>query len=82
MPDAFGVRGVLARSMREHSIVYAMTSSSRAIASPRLRTRLVAPLARKTELFWWEFESELKRRIALEVLMRKMFALLPTEATS
>jgi N-glycosylase/DNA lyase len=27
--------------------------------------------------WWWEFESELKRRLALEMLLRRMFAVMP-----
>ena len=27
--------------------------------------------------YWWEYESPLKRRIALEAMMRRMFALVP-----
>jgi hypothetical protein len=30
--------------------------------------------------WWWEFESEFKRRIALETLLRKMFAMVPRPA--
>lgn len=26
---------------------------------------------------WWEYESELKRRLALEILLRRLFALVP-----
>lgn len=26
---------------------------------------------------WWEYESELKRRLALELLLRRLFALVP-----
>jgi hypothetical protein len=38
----------------------------------------VAPLDRKSEIFWWEFESEVKQRLALEISMRRMFAVAPT----
>ena len=27
--------------------------------------------------YWWEYESPLKRRLALEAMMRRMFALVP-----
>ncbi len=27
--------------------------------------------------YWWEYESPLKRRLALEAMMRRMFALIP-----
>ena len=27
--------------------------------------------------YWWEYESPLKRRIALEVMLRRMFTLVP-----
>lgn len=27
--------------------------------------------------YWWEYESPLKRRIALEAMMRRLFALVP-----
>jgi hypothetical protein len=37
--------------------------------------KLVASLARRDELWWWEFESDIKRQLALEILMRKMFAM-------
>lgn len=30
--------------------------------------------------YWWEYESPLKRRLALEAMMRRMFALVPTIA--
>jgi hypothetical protein len=47
-----------------------------AVAPPaRARVRFIAPLARRGELWWWEFESEIKRRLALEILMRRMFAM-------
>jgi hypothetical protein len=46
-----------------------------AIAPPaQVSVALIAPLARRSELWWWEFESEIKRTLALEILMRKMFA--------
>jgi hypothetical protein len=52
-----------------------------AVAPPlRSSARVVAPLARKTQVFWWEFESEIKRRLALEILMRKLFAIAPSPA--
>jgi hypothetical protein len=31
-------------------------------------------------LWWWEFESEFKARIALENLLRRMFAMVPMAA--
>jgi hypothetical protein len=50
-----------------------------AVASPQHpRTMYVAPLDRKSEIFWWEFESEVKQRLALEISMRRMFAVAPT----
>ncbi len=27
--------------------------------------------------YWWEYESPLKRRLALEAMMRRMFAIVP-----
>lgn len=29
--------------------------------------------------FWWEYESELKCRLALEALLRRLFSMLPEE---
>jgi hypothetical protein len=29
---------------------------------------------------WWEYESELKRRLALEILLRRLFSLVPVQA--
>jgi hypothetical protein len=47
-----------------------------AVALPtRLNSHLDAPSGRRCELWWWEFESEIKRTLALEILMRKMFAM-------
>ncbi|MGL4233376.1 MAG: hypothetical protein ACRCWJ_18560 [Casimicrobium sp.] len=34
----------------------------------------VAPVDRRNSFAWWEYENELKRRLALEMLMRDMFA--------
>ena len=30
--------------------------------------------------YWWEYESPLKRRIALEAMMRRIFAVVPARA--
>ncbi len=30
--------------------------------------------------YWWEYESPLKRRLALEAMMRRMFAMVPQSA--
>ncbi len=47
-----------------------------AVAPPmRASVKFIAPLARRSELWWWEFESEIKRKLALELLMRKMFTM-------
>ncbi|TAG03166.1 MAG: hypothetical protein EAZ43_07275 [Betaproteobacteria bacterium] len=35
---------------------------------------------RRSAPWWWEFESELKARIALENLLRRMFAMVPMAA--
>jgi hypothetical protein len=44
------------------------------VAAPSLkRIRFIAPLARRSEIWWWEFESDVKRRLALEILMRRLF---------
>jgi hypothetical protein len=53
-----------------------------ATLAPTLRKRAayVAPVARKTNIAWWEFESDVKRHLALEILMRKMFAIMPKAA--
>jgi hypothetical protein len=61
--------GAMRATRATRSVINAVGVASRA------RPPLVAPLARKREVFWWEFESELKRRIALEVLMRMLFAM-------
>jgi hypothetical protein len=44
---------------------------------PRKRMQFVAPLMRRRGFWWWEFDSDVKRRLALEILMRKMFAIVP-----
>lgn len=31
--------------------------------------------------FWWEYESELKCRLALEALLRRLFSIVPTAVT-
>ena len=31
--------------------------------------------------FWWEYESELKCRLALEALLHKLFSIMPTAVT-
>jgi hypothetical protein len=51
-----------------------------AIAPLRKRAGYIAPLARKTSIAWWEFESDVKRQLALEILMRRMFAIMPKAA--
>jgi len=30
--------------------------------------------------YWWEYESPLKRRLALEAMLRRMFAIVPVTA--
>jgi hypothetical protein len=58
------------------SPVFRVSRVVAAVAPPmRASVKLIAPLARHGELWWWEFESEIKRRLALEILMRKMFAM-------
>ena len=32
--------------------------------------------------YWWEYESPLKRRLALEAMLRRMFALVPEIASA
>ena len=32
--------------------------------------------------YWWEYESPLKRRLALEAMLRRMFALVPAHASA
>ena len=32
--------------------------------------------------FWWEYESELKCRLALEAVLRRLFSMLPEEQTT
>jgi hypothetical protein len=66
------VRGAL-QSARATSAVVA------SVAAPmRGGVRFIAPLTRRTAIWWWEFESEVKRRLALELLMRRMFAIVPS----
>jgi hypothetical protein len=66
----------LNKPMRTMRLVNAIALPAREIVS---RTRqFVAPIERVTAIAWWEFESEMKRRYALEVLMRKLFAMVPS----
>jgi hypothetical protein len=66
----------LRAKMRTARVVKAIALPARQfVASSRI---FVAPLERVTAIAWWEFESDAKRRYALEVLMRKMFAIVPS----
>jgi hypothetical protein len=47
-------------------------------ASPSLRERIDAiRMGMRGAPWWWEFESELKQKLALEMLLRRMFAMVP-----
>jgi N-glycosylase/DNA lyase len=41
------------------------------------RMRGALQLGMRGAPWWWEFESEMKRRLALEMLLRRMFAMVP-----
>jgi len=57
--------------------------SARASVQARVQTRRAKRLGGAGAIIapaWWEYESELKRRIALEALMRRLFSLAPPAA--
>lgn len=50
---------------------------SRIDASQRTRADTVGGAGAIQLPYWWEYESPLKRKLALEAMLRRMFALLP-----
>lgn len=57
--------------------------TARASMQARVHTRRAKRLGGAGAIIapaWWEYESELKRRIALEALMRRLFSVTPLAA--
>ena len=55
---------------------------SRVDASQRIRADTVGGAGAIMLPYWWEYESPLKRKLALEAMLRRMFAQLPAHASA